>query len=105
MTDTIFINRENLDRIPHIKPTTNANTVVNDMNGFFISHFLKMMYNTTDNTNTDNAFGSSSGEEIFRGFLLNEQADILSHKFNLTTTMMQKYISPPGESSATKVDA
>ena len=73
-------------------PSNDPNIAINELNGFFISHFLKLMYNTVDVMNIDNpAFSNGSGEKIFREFLLNEYGKVMSEKFHLTNKMMGRY--------------
>jgi hypothetical protein len=66
--------------------------MINELNGFYISHFFKLMYNTIDVMKENNIlFGDDSGEKIFREFLLNEYGTVMSSKFQLTNTMMDRY--------------
>ena len=86
MIDNKFIN--STDTIPNVKKETAAR----ELNGYFISHFFKLMYETV-NINHDEAFGGGSGEKIFREFLLNEYGKTMSDKFQLTNDMMNRYFN------------
>lgn len=73
---------------------SNNKAVLNDLNGFFISHFFKLMYGTVDVVHSeDSAFGQSSGEKIFREFLLNEYGNIMGKKFHLTNEIISPYLN------------
>ncbi len=77
-----------------IRSNDNKNVAIKELNGFFISHFLKLMYDTVDVMRVDDpSFGNSSGEKIFREFLLNEYGNVMSDKFHLTNGMMDRYFN------------
>ena len=81
------------ENVPQIDTSDSKTNSLVELNGFFISHFLKLMYNTVDVlASNDPAFGDSSGEKIFREFLLNEYGKVMSNKFQLTNAMMERYI-------------
>lgn len=65
---------------------------VNELNGFFISHFFKLMYSTVDAINNDEGIISNSGEKVFRDFLLNEYGNKMSNNLQLTNDLTNKYI-------------
>jgi Rod binding domain-containing protein len=89
-----------IDKVPNINK--DKESVAKELNGYFISHFLKLMYETVD-INKDDAFGGSSGEKIFREFLLNEYGKTMSDKFQLTNDMMSRYFNQ--NSSRPNVDS
>ena len=105
MRSETFINTTAIDKIPQVKQFKDPKSAVNEMNGFFISHFFKLMYNTVDSMQTDTAFGGSSGEKIFREFLINEYGNVMSEKFNLTSDMLEKYVVSQDTALKTQVDA
>jgi hypothetical protein len=71
-----------------------ANKTISELNGFFISHFLKLMYDTIDSvSSSESPFGNSSSEEIFRDFLINEYGEVMSEKLQLTHNMMGRYVN------------
>jgi hypothetical protein len=83
--------KDNLSDMKNL--SSDPKVVIKDLNGFFISHFLKLMYDTVDVANSDESvLGQSSGEKIFREFLLNEYGDIMSEKFQLTNDMISQYL-------------
>ncbi len=105
MIESKFIDRTSIERVPNIKQISDRQKALDEMNGFFISHFFKLMYNTVDIMNTDNAFSGGSGEKIFREFLLNEYSTVMSSKFQLTNDMIERYIAPENSTSETSIDA
>jgi hypothetical protein len=105
MIESKFINKTAVETIPNIKPISDRRKAIDDMNGFFISHFFKLMYNTVDIMDTDNAFSGGSGEKIFREFLLNEYSTAMSGKFHLTNDMIERYVTPEKTSTETSIDA
>lgn len=91
MINTNF--KYNLNNSAKISIEDHKSNPVMELNGFFISHFFKLMYNTVDVlASNDPAFGDSSGEKIFREFLLNEYGKVMSTKFQLTNEMMDRYM-------------
>lgn len=105
MSESKFIEGASLNQIPSVQKVSDSQKALRDMNGFFISHFFKLMYNTLDIMESDNAFSGSSGEKIFRDFLLNEYSTAMSSKFKLTDAMIERYVSNKNENSETLVDA
>jgi len=92
MINTDF--RYELEKIPSLKQSDGPNNAVNELNGFFISHFLKLMYDTVEvMSSNESGFSDGSGEKIFREFLLNEYGKEMSSKFQLTNEMMGRYFS------------
>lgn len=105
MIESKFIDKTAIERVPNVKQVSDRQKAIDEMNGFFISHFFKLMYNTVDVIQTEGAFSGSSGEKIFREFLLNEYSTAMSGRFQLTNNMIERYIVPETSSSEQSVDA
>ncbi len=61
-------------------------------NSYVLSHFLKSMYSTSDDSDTDPAFTGGIGARIFHDFLLNEYSKVIGDKLPITNSMITKYL-------------
>ena len=98
MSAETFIKTTDINSIPQVQTIKDPKAAVSAMNNFFISHFFKLMYNTADNIQEDSAFGGSTGEKIFKEFLINEYSNVIGGKFDFSKKMLAQYVTPQGMS-------
>ncbi len=87
-----MINTDFQYSVSQLYAETNKTKTIKELNGFYISHFLKLMYNTVDVLKVnDGSFGAGESEKIFRDFLLNEYGKAMSDRFQLTNSTFDRY--------------
>lgn len=80
--------------------------IIKDMNGFYISHFFKSMYDTIDSLKSNNIFSESdSGEKIYRDFLINELSLEMSDKFQFINSTIERYVPDVDNNTSTNISA